>query len=65
MLVWLRANLATILISIVLAVVVFLVIRYLVNERKKGRHICGGDCGSCGACSQQGNCNGNCCSTRQ
>ncbi len=45
MLQWLAANAATIIISIILAVIVFFLIRAVVTK-KVG---CGGDCASCGA----------------
>ena len=47
MLAWLTANAATIIISLLLAAVVFLIIRGMVRGRVGG---CA-DCGSCGSCS--------------
>lgn len=42
-------NLGTIAVGLVLAVVVFLIIRSLVKDRKEGKFICGGDCAHCRA----------------
>ena len=50
---FLQQNLATILLSLVFAVLLFLAIRRII---KKGT--CGGDCG--GGCSGCGGCSGNC-----
>ena len=60
MLSWLQANLASILVGLVLLAAVALIIRRLVLDKKAGRHICGGSCGSCGGgcqgCPMQGQC---------
>ena len=60
MLSWLQANLVSILVGLVLLGVVALIVRRLVLDRKAGRHICGGSCGSCGGgcqgCPMQGQC---------
>ncbi|MCD8323271.1 MAG: FeoB-associated Cys-rich membrane protein [Oscillospiraceae bacterium] len=45
MLAWLAANAATIIISAILAVIVFFLIRAVVTNKVS----CGGDCASCGA----------------
>ncbi len=47
---FLAANLANLLVCAVLLLVVGLVIRTLVRDKKAGRSSCGGSCGSCGAC---------------
>lgn len=54
---WLSANLANIVVIAVLALVVGLVIRGMIRDKKAGRSSCGG-CASCGACS--GGCSGSC-----
>ena len=63
MLSWLQANLASILVGLVLLAAVALIVRRLVLDKKAGRHICGGSCGSCGGgcggcggCPMQGKC---------
>ena len=60
MLTWLQANLASVIVSLVLLMVVGLIVRRLVLDRKAGKHICGGSCGSCGGscggCPMQGKC---------
>ena len=49
---WLAANLATIIVSLVILAAVVLVIRKMIRDKKRGKGGCswGGDCGSCGAC---------------
>ena len=60
MLIWMKTNLASIVIVLILLAVVGLIVRQLVLDRKAGRHICGGSCGSCGGgcsgCPMQGKC---------
>ena len=62
MLSWLQANLVSIVITLILLAAVALIIRQLVLDRKAGKHICGGSCGSCGGgcggCPMQGRCHG-------
>ena len=50
---WLAANLATIIVALVLLAVVVLVIRKMIRDKRQGKGSCscGGSCGSCGACS--------------
>ena len=57
MLLWLEANIVSIAITIVLVLLVALIIRSLVLDKKAGKHLCGGSCGAC-ACS--GACGGGC-----
>ncbi len=47
MLEWLWANLATILICIVLAAVVGAVIGFMIKNKKQGKSSCGGNCACC------------------
>ena len=60
MLLWLKANLATIAVSVVLLVVVVTIVRKLIRDKKAGRHLCGGDCsvcgGACSGCAMQKQC---------
>ena len=58
MLNWLSSNLSTILISLVLLASVISIIRYLINQKKQGKHTCGGSCG--GACAGCSACGGKC-----
>ena len=57
MVTWLAENLGTILISIALIVLVALIIRTIIRDKKMGRQTCGGSCASCkmcAACKQAG-----------
>ena len=60
MLTWLQANLASVLIGLFLLVVVALIVWRLILDKKAGKHLCGGSCGSCGGgcsgCPMQGKC---------
>lgn len=62
MLSWLQANIGSIVVVFVLLIVVALIVRRLVLDKKAGKHICGGSCGSCGGgcqgCPMQGQCHG-------
>ena len=40
----------TLTVALILVMIVALIIRTLINDRKKGKLSCGGNCGSCGAC---------------
>ena len=57
MLTWLSANLINIALIAVLVLIVALVIRSMVRDRKAGKRSCGGNCASCGACGGCGSCN--------
>ncbi len=50
MLVWLSANLINIVLIAVIVLVVGLLIRGMIRDRKAGKSSCGGSCASCGAC---------------
>ena len=58
MLSWLHANFGSIIAVLVLLAVVALIIRRLILDKRAGKHICGGSCGSCGGscsgCPMQG-----------
>ncbi len=62
MLLWIQANIASIAVGLILLAVIALIIRRLILDKKAGRHICGGSCGSCGGgctgCSMHGQCRG-------
>lgn len=56
MLAWITENIGTILISAVLLLVVVLIIRKLVKDKKKGKSSCGCNCAHCamsGYCHQK------------
>ncbi len=59
MLTWLSANLINIVLVAVIVLVVGLLIRGMIRDRKAGKRSCGGNCagcGSCGSCSACGRC---------
>ena len=47
MLNWFAANLGTILISFILAVIVTLIVVYLLRQKKAGKSSCGANCAHC------------------
>ena len=47
---WLAQNIGTILISIVLIVLVTVIIRNMIRDKKMGKSTCGGSCASCKMC---------------
>ena len=61
---WLSANFVNIALIAVIVLVVALLIRGMIRDRKVGKSSCGGSCASCGACggcsscSQRGAANG-------
>ena len=50
MLSWLSDNLVNIALIAAIVVIVALLIRVLVRDRRAGKAPCGGNCASCGAC---------------
>ena len=61
MLLWLQANLANIIVILVLALIVFFIVRSMVLDKRAGRSSCGGSCAGCagcGACHPQTGANG-------
>ena len=44
---WLRENLGTIAVLLVLAAVLAAIIRYLIREKRSGKSTCGGGCQHC------------------
>ena len=50
MLAWLSANWINLILIAVLTLIVALLIRSMVRDRKAGKRSCGGNCASCGAC---------------
>ena len=53
MLEWFAANLATIVVLLVIAALVVLSTRKMIRDKRRGKGgcSCGGDCGACGACN--------------
>ena len=51
MFVWLSANLINIALVAVITLIVGLLIRGMIRDRKAGKSSCGGSCASCGVCS--------------
>ena len=47
---WLNANWGTILAIAVLAVIVALIVRKIIKDKKAGRHSCGAGCAGCPMC---------------
>ena len=57
---WVQNNVGSIVAALFLLTVVALIVRRLILDKKAGKHICGGSCGSCGGgcngCPMQGKC---------
>lgn len=51
MLAWLSANLINIALVAVLVLIVGLLLRGMIRDKKAGKSSCGCNCASCGACS--------------
>ena len=51
MLIWLSANWINIVLAAVLVLIVGLLLRGMIRDKKAGKSSCGGNCASCGACS--------------
>ena len=53
MLEWFAANLATIVVLLVIAALVVFASRKMIRDKRRGKGgcSCGGDCGACGACN--------------
>ena len=45
---WLQTNIGSIVVVLFLLGMVALIVRRLILDKKAGKHICGGSCGSCG-----------------
>ena len=55
---WLSANLVNIALIAIIALIVALLIRGMIRDRKAGKRSCGGNCASCGACGSCARCGG-------
>ncbi len=64
MLAWLSANLINITLIAAVALIVFLLVRVMVRDRKAGKAPCGGNCASCGACRDCASC-GSCAAAKE
>ena len=57
---WLQMNIGSIVVVLFLLGVVALIVRRLILDKKAGKHICSGSCGSCGGgcqgCPMAGKC---------
>ena len=51
---WLSANLINIALVAVIALIVGLLIRGMIRDKKAGKSSCGGNCAGCGACGKCG-----------
>ena len=50
MFVWLSANLINIALVAVIALIVGLLLRVMIRDKKTGRSACGGNCAGCDSC---------------
>ena len=60
MLTWHSANLINIVLIAVIALIVGLLLRGMIRDKKAGKSSCGGSCASCGACGGCGSCHPGC-----
>lgn len=60
MLTWLSANLINIVLIAFIALIVGLLLRGMIRDKKAGKSSCGGSCASCGACGGCGSCHPRC-----
>ena len=51
MLAWLSANLINIVLVLAVALLVFVLVRSLIRDKRAGKSSCGGSCSGCGGCS--------------
>lgn len=57
MLAWLSANLINIALVLAVALLVFVLVRSLIRDKKAGKSACGGSCAGCGgSCAGCGGC---------
>ena len=56
MVTWILANWINIVLILVIAAVVFLLIRSMIRDKKAGKSSCGGNCADCGACGGCSSC---------
>lgn len=51
MLAWLSANLINIVLVLAVALLVFVLARGLIRDKRAGKSPCGGNCSGCGGCA--------------
>ena len=51
MLAWLSANLINIVLVLAVALLVFVLVRGLIRDKRVGKSPCGGNCSGCGGCA--------------
>lgn len=56
MLTWLSANWINIVLIALITLIVGLLVRSMIRDKKAGKSACGGSCASCGACGGCGGC---------
>ncbi len=61
---WLSANWINIILVAVLVLIVGLLLRGMIRDKKAGKPSCGGSCASCGACAGCASCGGSCAGCR-
>ena len=54
---WLSANFVNIALILAITLLVALLLRGMIRDRKAGKRSCGGNCASCGACAGCSACN--------
>ena len=60
MIVWISANWINLLLIAVIALIIGLLIRSMIRDRKAGKSPCGGNCACCGACTGCSACSSKC-----
>lgn len=57
--IWLSANLINIVLVAVLILIVGLLLRSMIRDKKTGKSSCGGNCANCGVCACSSKCGKN------
>ena len=60
MMMWIFANWINLLLIAVIALIIGLLIRSMIRDRKAGKSPCGGNCACCGACTGCSACSSKC-----
>ncbi|MER2235537.1 MAG: FeoB-associated Cys-rich membrane protein [Candidatus Limivicinus sp.] len=60
MIMWISANWINLLLIAVIALIIGLLIRSMIRDRKAGKSPCGGNCACCGACTGCSACSSKC-----
>lgn len=56
MLTWIQANIGSVAVAAGLLFIICLIVYKLINDKKAGKHACGGSCGSCECCPMHEKC---------